>query len=305
MNPSNIAVLDGGLSTALEELGVDISGPLWTARAVIESQNELAEAHRRFAEAGASFVTTASYQCGVEHFEALGQSPSQARKTLLATTSIAREGVRLYGTQVAASIGPYGASLADGSEYHGDYGTSLAAVEKYHWRKLEVLAESEPDAFAVETQLRSDEVQAIASQLVKLGSPPAWFSFGFRDENTTHGGQPVQDIINAVVDYPNLLALGVNCTAPHLVTAILQQMAAAAPGVPLIAYPNHGGHWDPNDRSWIRPSSEVFGLQRLSEWQSAGAQYIGGCCGVGPREIADLARFIDEFAEIKPKDENQ
>ncbi|MFM1751691.1 MAG: hypothetical protein RL119_653 [Actinomycetota bacterium] len=305
MNPSKILIIDGGLSTALEELGVDISGPLWTARAVIESRNELAQAHRRFAEAGASFVTTASYQCGVEHFEALGQSPSQARNTLLATTAIAREGVRLHGTQVAASVGPYGASLADGSEYHGDYGTSFATVEKYHRRKLEVLVESEPDAFAVETQLRTDEVRSIASQLMDLGSPPAWFSFGFRDESTTHGGQSVQDMVEAVVDYPNLLALGVNCTAPHLVTAILQQVAAAAPGIPLIAYPNHGGQWDPNDRSWVRPSGDVFGLQRLLEWQSAGALYIGGCCGIGPREIADLAQVFDGFSEIEPKNGNQ
>jgi S-methylmethionine-dependent homocysteine/selenocysteine methylase len=223
----------------------------------------------------------------------------------LATTSIAREGVRQHGTQVAASIGPFGASLADGSEYHGNYGTSFATVEKYHGRKLEVLVESAPDAFAVETQLRSDEVQAIASQLVKLGSPPTWFSFGFRDESTTYGGQSVQDIVDAVADYPNLLALGVNCTAPHLVTAILQQIAAAAPGVPLIAYPNHGGQWDPNARSWVRPSGEVFGLQRLGEWQSAGAQYIGGCCGVGPRDIADLVRVIDKKPEIEPKNGNQ
>lgn len=284
-----VVILDGGLSTALDELDVDISGPLWTARAVVESPDELATAHRRFAEAGAAYVTTASYQCGVEHFQSLGLSATRARAALLSTTSIARIGVGDSPTRVAASVGPFGASLADGSEYNGRYRASSADIEAYHRRKLDVLRESDPDVFAVETQSLADEVRMIVDHLVDLGSPRAWFSFGFRDEQTTYGGDPLQRVIDAVADYPNLAAVGLNCTAPHLVTPILRRMAVCMPGVALLAYPNHGGEWSAAGRTWLRPAGSVFESARIHEWYAAGARYIGGCCGIGPTDISQLA----------------
>jgi homocysteine S-methyltransferase len=288
-------ILDGGLSTALEELGVDISGPLWTARSVIANRRELGHAHRLYAQAGAAYVTTASYQCGVEHFEALGLSSSAARSALLDTTSIARDGVRGTDARVAASIGPFGASLADGSEYHGEDQASLAVLKDYHHRKLDVLFASEPDVFAVETQPRADEVQVIANYLKELGSPPAWFSFGFRDEHSTYGGDSLAKVVDAVANYPHLVAIGLNCSAPHLVTTILSHLADLVPDVALIAYPNHGGEWNAVTKKWIRPTSTVFGAGRLKEWRDIGARFIGGCCGTGPADIADLKREIGEL----------
>lgn len=290
-----VVILDGGLSTALDELNIDISGPLWTARAVVENPDGLAAAHRRFAEAGADYVTTASYQCGVEHFRTLGLSASRARAALLSTTSIARIGVADTPTRVAASIGPFGASLADGSEYHGRYRASFADIAAYHRNKLDVLNETDPDVFAVETQLLADEVRVIVDHLVSLGSPRAWFSFGFRDEETTHGGDTLQQVVDAVTDYPNLVAVGVNCTAPHLVTPILRRLATLVPGVALIAYPNHGGEWRAVDRTWLRPGVSVFDSVRVEEWYRAGARYIGGCCGTGPTDIARLAELVREL----------
>lgn len=287
-----VVILDGGLSTALEELGVDISGPLWTARAVVESRDELSAAHRSFAQAGADYVTTASYQCGVEHFESLGLSALQARKALLSTTSIARTGLGEMTTRVAASVGPYGASLADGSEYTGQYRSLFSAVEEYHRGKLDVLRESNPDAFAVETQLLADEVRVIALRLVALGSPPAWFSFGFRDEETTYGGDSLHQVVDAVIDYPNLIGVGVNCTPPHLVTPILRRLSEYAPDIPLLAYPNHGGDWDVATRTWSKPTESVFGSEQIEQWILAGARYVGGCCGIGPAEIAHLAHLV-------------
>lgn len=287
-----IAVLDGGLSTALEELGVDISGPLWTARALLLSSEDLAEAHHRFALAGATYVTTASYQCGVEQFEYLGLSTAQARHTLVTSTTIAREAVRATGARVASSVGPYGASLADGSEYNGAYRSSLAAVEEYHRCKLDLLRDSNPDVFAVETQVLADEVRMIVERLEILGSPPAWFSFGFRDDETTYGGDSVQQVVDAVTDYPNLLAIGVNCTAPHLVNPILDRMSDCVPDVPLIAYPNHGGQWNARDKTWSQPAGSVFSPRRIQQWREAGVRFIGGCCGIGPTEIAELADIV-------------
>lgn len=280
-----IVLIDGGLSTALEELGVDTGGPMWTARALVDRLDDLERAHRNFVAAGAEIITTASYQC-----------PSTDEEMLRASTSIARRAVAGTTTRVAASVGPYGATLADGSEYHGRYPVSLDVVADHHLRKLAVLVDSGPDLVAVETQPRADEARIIADHLRALGSPPAWFSFSFRDELTTGGGDRIADALEAVADYPELVAVGVNCTAPSLVAAILRGMRAVSRDLPLVVYPNHGGLWRAEDRTWIAPVDPVTEGRWLEECLDIGIDYLGGCCGFGP---ADLARLAEE-ARTRP-----
>ncbi|MFM8483472.1 MAG: homocysteine S-methyltransferase [Actinomycetota bacterium] len=275
-----IVLIDGGLSTALEDLGVDTDGPLWTARALVDRLDDLESAHTAFITAGAQIITTASYQC-----------PATDEKMLRASTSIARRAVAGTSTRVAASVGPYGAILADGSEYHGRYPVSFDVVSDHHRRKLSVLVDSGPDLLAVETQPRADEARIIADLLCDLGAPPAWFSFCFGDESTTCGGDSIPDVLAAVADYPDLVAVGVNCTSPSLVAPILRRMRAVSSDLPLVVYPNHGGHWRAEDRTWIAPESPVNQGRWLEECLDIGVDYLGGCCGVGP---ADLARLVEE-----------
>lgn len=282
---ADVTLIDGGLSTALESLGVDVSGPLWTARAIRDEPARLEDAHRAFVAAGARIVTTASYQCAADDEEGLRSATAIARRAA-------------SGRRVAASVGPYGASRADGSEYHGRYGVDLSVVAEHHRRKLATLVSSRPDLLAVETQPRADEARIIAGLLEELGAPPAWFSFTFEDDPglvdrvTTRGGDSVDAVLEAVAGYPNLLAVGVNCTAPATVTAILSRFRDLAPRVALIAYPNHGGQWQPAERTWTRTADSVFTDGCLEEWIGLGANFVGGCCGIGPADIADLARRL-------------
>ena len=168
-------VIDGGLSTALELLGADISGPLWTAQTVIDDPALLERAHRSFVEAGADIIATASYQCGTKQFEAIGLSTKEARDALASMTTIARRAVEGTSVAVAASVGPFGASLANGSEYNGRYGVEWQIVEDYHREKLAILVDSGADLIAIETIPLADEALLIAEILEELGAPPAWF----------------------------------------------------------------------------------------------------------------------------------
>jgi S-methylmethionine-dependent homocysteine/selenocysteine methylase len=286
-------VIDGGLSTALELLGADISGPLWTAQTVIDDPALLERAHRSFAEAGADIIATASYQCGTKQFESIGLSAKEARDALASTTTIARRAVEGTSVAVAASVGPFGASLANGSEYNGRYGVEWLVVEDYHREKLAILVESGADLIAIETIPLADEALLIAEILEELGAPPAWFSFGFADETQTYGLDAIDKAVLGIAGYADLVAIGMNCTHPRYVDSLLVSMSELVSGIPLIVYPNHGREWDAVARCWIGDSMSISAAETVKRWVDLGARFIGGCCGVDPRGIADLVATRD------------
>ena len=285
-----MVVIDGGLSTALEILGADVSGPLWTAQTIVDNPALLERAHRSFVEAGSQIIATASYQCGQSQFESCGLTPAQSRQALLDTTLIARRAVAGTNTLVAASIGPFGACLADGSEYTGRYDVEWSEVEDYHRHKLNILVDSGADLVAVETIPLADEARLIAEILQECGSPPAWFSFGFADSAVTYGGNTVSQAVASVVDYDNLVGVGINCTRPVYVEELLLAMGQLAPTTSFVVYPNHGSEWDAIGRCWIGSGESIPSTAELTRWVQLGAKFIGGCCGVGPDGIAELAR---------------
>ena len=209
-------VIDGGLSTALELLGADISGPLWTAQTVIDDPALLERAHRLFVEAGADIIATASYQCGTKQFESIGLSAQEARNALASMTSIARRAVEGTSVAVAASVGPFGASQANGNEYTGRYGVEWQVVEDYHREKLQVLVDSGADLIAIETIPLADEALLIAEILEELGAPPAWFSFGFADETQTYGLDAIDKAVLGIAGYADLVAIGMNLSLIHI-----------------------------------------------------------------------------------------
>lgn len=274
---AGFTILDGGLSTALEELGQACTGLLWTARWLKERPEAVVAAHRSFVEAGAEVVISASYQASQAGFEAAGCSRLEARRLLASTTALARAS---GAPRVAASIGPYGATLSDGSEYHGRYSASWAEVRRFHRERIEVLADTGPDLFAVETIPGSVEAEII---LEELAGRPAWLAFSCRDALHTCSGERLPEAVERLAGAP-LLAVGVNCTAPEHVSGLLRQLAGRGP---LLAYPNRGGHWDAQSERWIGQGGELH----WAEWLELGATYLGGCCGVGPEGIRALARF--------------
>jgi S-methylmethionine-dependent homocysteine/selenocysteine methylase len=285
-------VLDGGLSTALDLLGHRPSGPLWTATLLAEHPDVVTRAHALAVQAGAEVVISASYQASEAGFVAAGLSAAEARLVLASTTDVAR---RSGAALVAASVGPFGAVLADGSEYHGRYTASWAEVRAFHRARLQVLAGSGPDVFAVETMPARVEAEIVVEELASVTALPAWVTFTCRDEATTCAGDPMAEAV-AAVDHPQVVAVGVNCTAPRHVTSLLRAAASAASGRPLVAYPNHGGRWDAAAGCWVGPGAGDVLAEAVSEWVALGARLVGGCCGVGPDEIAALARLRDSLA---------
>ena len=282
-------VLDGGLSTALEEQGADLEGALWTARLLGEEPERLADAHRAYFLAGAKVATTASYQVSVEGLVAAGYDTATAQRLITRSVTIAQE-VReeLAGTHhgllVAASVGPYGAFLADGSEYKGRYGVSAARLRDFHAPRLELLAAAGPDLLAVETIPDVDEAEVLIPLLDDLGVP-AWFSYSVRGE-TTNAGQPLSDAYAVLAGSRSIIAAGVNCSQQADVLGAVRQ-AVAVTGLPAVAYPNRGGTWNAETKQWSY--GDALDLDLADSWFAAGARLIGGCCGTGPADIEQLA----------------
>jgi homocysteine S-methyltransferase len=223
--------LDGGLSTALEELGADVNDPLWTAKVLRDDPELVLAAHRAFVDAGAEIVISASYQAPDE---LLAESVRVARRA---------------GVLVAASVAPYGALLAGGQEYTGLYDIP----EGFHERRLRLLLAAEPDCIAVETQPRVDEAVSIVRLLEALDAPDAWVTFTCGDGQRTWHGEPIEEAIAAVASSPKVIAVGVNCTAPKFVDELLRR-ARTVTDKPLIAYPNAAG-----EQTWDVTGAQIVG----------------------------------------------
>ena len=116
-------VLDGGLATELQAQGHDLSSALWSARLLADDPAALVAAHRAYFAAGAQVATTASYQASFDGFAAAGWGRAEAERLIRRSVGPAREAAESAADGrprwVAGSVGPYGAALADGSEYRG------------------------------------------------------------------------------------------------------------------------------------------------------------------------------------------
>jgi len=273
-----VVVLDGGLASELERRGHDLSSELWSARLRRDDPAGIVEVHRAFAEAGAEVVTSASYQAS---FETLGEdTEAMLRRSV--------ELARAAGTWVAASVGPYGAMLADGSEYRGDYGLTVAELRRWHRRRLAVLADAGPDVLAVETIPSLAEVEALCAELTEF-STPAWLSITCAGTET-RAGEPASEAFAMARDCDPVIAVGVNCTAPVDVAELVRE-AASLSGKPVVVYPNSGEAWDAEGRRWV--GEPAFSAEAVNDWIDNGARLVGGCCRVRPEEIAAVRAVAD------------
>jgi homocysteine S-methyltransferase len=295
---SRRVLLDGGLSTALERAGHRLDGALWTARLLADQPDALIAAHSSYLEAGAEVLITASYQASVEGFVAAGVTRSDARHLIMSSTTVARRaidrvdadaaGTRRY---VAASVGPYGATLHDGSEYHGNYDVDWQHVRRFHRERLEILIDSGPDLLAVETIPSLAEAEIVLDEASRVSTLPMWLSLSCRNGSSTCHGEPIADVGERLASHDQVVAIGVNCTAPEYVHDLLVALGPAArgAGTRLIAYSNHGGRWD--GTQW-HGTAELDVETHVPAWLAAGATIIGGCCGIGPTEIARIGAVL-------------
>jgi homocysteine S-methyltransferase len=279
-------VLDGGLATLLEHHGHDLSSDLWSARLLRDDPGAVEAAHREFFEAGAEVATTASYQVSFEGFEAEGADRDEVERLLRRSVELAaaaRDAVA-PGGWVAASVGPYGAILADGSEYSGDYDLDVAGLRAVHRPRLAVLGSTVgegADVLAIETVPCLAEVEAVLAELDGTGVP-AWLSLS-ASEGRTRAGEPLEEAFAMAADVAEVIAVGVNCTTP---ADARSAVALAGAHGPAVVYPNSGQSWDAEARSWTGRSA--FDAADVDAWVASGARLVGGCCRVGTADISSL-----------------
>jgi homocysteine S-methyltransferase len=287
--PENTALIaDGGLASELEARGHDLSDALWSARLLVDAPQEITAVHTAFFRAGARIATTASYQASFDGFAARGIGRDDTVRLLRRSVELAKNARDDVGGggQVAASVGPYGAALADGSEYRGRYGLSVGQLRDWHQPRLEVLADAGADVLALETIPDVDEAEALVSLVRTLGVP-AWLSYTI-EGTRTRAGQPLADAFAVAAGVPEIVAVGVNCCAPEDVLPAIGP--ARETGKPVIVYPNSGERWDSARRTWV--GSSRFSPRSAAQWLAAGARVIGGCCRVRPADIAELAAVV-------------
>ncbi len=290
LTSGEVVVLDGGLATQLEAQGHDLSSSLWSARLLAEDPDAVVAAHAAFFAAGAQVATTASYQASFTGLAAAGLDRADAERLLRLSVSLAeraREEAGRPDTYIAASVGPYGAALADGSEYRGDYGLSVAELRAWHRPRLEVLADTGADVLACETLPCLAEVEAVVAELERIGKP-AWVSLTCA-EGRTRAGEPVEDAFALAGSADEVLAVGVNCSGAAEAGSLVGP-AAAASGLPVVLYPNRGEAWDAERRRWAGPGT--FDVGAVRGWVADGARLVGGCCRVTPADVEALAGVL-------------
>ena len=293
-----VLILDGALATELERHGADLSDPLWSAKCLLEEPELIRRVHLDYFRAGAQVATTATYQATFQGFARRGIEHERAAQLMREAVSLAREARAEFCADappglsprplIAASVGPYGAMLADGSEYRGEYGLSDRRLAEFHRPRLEVLARSGADVIAFETLPCLQEALVLARLLEEHPGMTAWLCFSCRDGAHTSEGEDIGRCAEALRDCPQIAAVGVNCTAPEHVPELLERMRERT-GRPLVAYPNSGQRYDAEAKQWLGQAAHVPTAQ-AGLWIAAGARLVGGCCRTTPADIRELSR---------------
>ena len=295
-------ILDGGLATELERRGHDLDHHLWSARLLLEAPEEIRKVHMDFLNAGADCIISANYQSSVQGF--MGEGLSQVESELLIQRAVriaieARDEFLLQNEDsqrvqplVATSIGPYGAFLADGSEYRGDYAASCEEIRSFHESRWNLLQNSGADFFAIETIPSIQEAIVLMDILRCTPDAYAFISFSCMDGERISDGTPIADCAQMVDDCNQIIAVGVNCTAPRFLPSLIKRARQGAPSKPIVVYPNSGEAYDGKSKTWSG-SVDSTGLKKsAAQWLELGARFIGGCCRTTPRQISEMRKIL-------------
>jgi len=296
-----IVILDGALATELERRGADLNDPLWSAKILIEQPELIRAVHADYFRAGADVATTASYQATFEGFAQRGFDAAAAADLMRRSIELACEARDAFWADesqrvgrsrplVAASVGPYGAMLADGSEYRGDYDLDEDQLMDFHRPRLKVLIEAGADLLACETLPCLAEARALARLLPEFPGVSAWISFSCRDGEHNSQGERFSDCAAALDGFAQVSAIGINCSAPAYISTLLRA-ARGATHKPLLTYPNSGEHYDAAQKCWHGIRDAGHFAEEAQKWHQAGASLIGGCCRTTPEDIRAVATW--------------
>lgn len=292
--------LDGAMATELERKGCNLADPLWSARVLLEQPELIASVHNDYFKAGADCVITASYQATIEGLRNKGLNQQQALQVISSSVSIAKEARDVFWQKqseknrpeplIAASVGPYGAYLADGSEYRGDYTLRHDSLMDFHRQRIEILIAAKPDILACETIPCLEEALALADLIKDYPNQYCWISFTAKDSHHTCNGEPIGECARQLDQYEQVAAIGINCTPPQYVESLINQIKEATTK-PIIVYPNSGDSYDPLTKSWLHNNKDSDFSTMSKTWYQAGARIIGGCCRTTPDDIKSIAAW--------------
>lgn len=296
---SALRILDGGMATELERRGCDISGPLWSARIITDNPDAIEAVHLSYLEAGADCILTAGYQVSSMGYAELGLPPEAAASAMKKSVDLAVAARERYRSQssrpawIAASLGPYGAALHDGSEYHGNYNASFAGLVEFHAERLAVIEDTDADFVALESVPSLMEAEAIIEALHRHPAIHGWISFTCKDELHISHGEKLAECAGFLDRQKQVIAIGINCTQPGLILPLIGELKHAT-RKPVVVYPNSGEGWDAEQRCWTGVSDAAGFGQLARDWAAAGAQIIGGCCRTGPEHIRAIREALAE-----------
>ena len=293
-------LIDGGLATQCEAMGCNIDGNLWSGVLLRDDPQSIVAANRAYLDAGARIVTTASYQASRYGFMQEGSSASEADRLVQSSVALARQARDEFvrdnpGTPtplIAASIGPYGAVLHDGSEYTGNYDISADELKEFHRERLELLDTSDVDLLACET-IPSAAEALVLSELLSDAHNSSWISFSCRDAIHLADGTPLAEVAGLFAEHPRVLAVGANCVPPDIVVSLIATLRNAAPEKSIVVYPNSGEVYCVENNTWLGTATPLQCEHAANEWISAGATIVGGCCRIGPGQIAAMAQSVN------------
>ncbi len=298
-------MLDGGLATELEKRGADLDHDLWSAKILFDAPEMISQVHADFLQAGADIITTSSYQASFEGFHQAGYRHGQAERLMRLSIDLALLARETFWARseyrqqrmrplVAASIGPYGACLHDGSEYHGNYGLDKDTLIDLHRPRMEVLADTGADLFAFETIPSLLEAEALLELIREFPGKCAWLSYSCSDEEHISHGERFSDCVALAENSDQIVAVGLNCTAPQHATGLLE---SAASTLPLVVYPNSGEQWNPDGNHW---TGDGCAKMPVLDWHKAGARLLGGCCRTSIDEITRMrSRLTQHVSELQ------
>ena len=294
-------LIDGGLSNVLENQGLNLNHKLWSAYILETNPEAIIKAHFTYLKSGSQCVTTSSYQASVKGYMDLGFDKTKAKKLILRSVELAEIAIKRYTTTtenefqplIAASIGPYGAYLADGSEYHGNYDVSDDLLKEFHLSRIKLLDSTNADFFACETIPSFQEAKVI-SEIIKHTNKSAWISFSCKNEQHLNDGTKIDDCVKYFASHPKIFAIGVNCTAPKYISGLIKSIKTNSGGKKIIVYPNSGEAYNAESKTWLGLSDPNLFVDMSKEWIELGANIIGGCCRIGPDHIKSINDILIE-----------
>jgi homocysteine S-methyltransferase len=299
-------LLDGGLSNELERQGCDLNQKLWSAKLLESNPEAIILAHLAYLESGAQCIITSSYQATLPGFMAIGYDKPAASGLILKSVQLAEEArnrfmslnPHAFKPLIAASIGPYGAYLADGSEYRGDYDISDQELSDFHEPRINLLATTTADILACETIPSLREAKVLSGLLEKINKP-AWVSFSCKDRKHISDGTPIEKCAAYFSSHPSVFAIGVNCTSPEFISELIRSIKTKSGDKKIVVYPNSGAVYHAESKTWSGLSDVSSCELMVKEWMDLGADIIGGCCGIGPHQIKAMGKIISKIDSYK------